>query len=83
MIKGMLGKDIHSGTDDDPGNALVEMLRSVTPYANKEKILLSFQSINGTNRLLIATIAFGMRVDCKGVHRIIHSGPAKNVESYI
>ena len=36
--------------------------------ANKEKILLSFQSINGTIRLLIATIVFGMGVDCKGVH---------------
>ena len=36
--------------------------------ANKEKILRSFQSINGTIRLLIATIVFGMGVDCKGVH---------------
>ena len=42
MIKGMLGKDIYSGTDDDPRNALVEMLHSCTPSANKaEKILLT------------------------------------------
>ena len=26
-------------------------------------------------------IAFGMGVDCKGVHRVIHYGPAKNVYS--
>ena len=77
MIKGILGKDIYSGTDDDPGNALVEMLHSCTPSANKEKILLSFQSINGTFQLLIASIAFGMGEDCKGVHRVIHYGPAK------
>ena len=32
--------------------------------------------------LLIAMIAFGMGVDCKGVHRVIHYGPAKNVKSY-
>ena len=83
MIKGILGKDIYSGTDDDPGNALVEMLHSCTPSANKEKILLSFQSINETIQLLIASIAFGMGEDCKGVHRVIHYGPAKNVESYI
>ena len=83
MIKGMLGKDIYGGTDDDPRNALVEMLHSCTPSANKENIFLSFRSINGTIRLLIATIAFGMGVDCKGVHRVIHYGPAKNVESYI
>lgn len=24
-----------------------------------------------------------MGVDCKGVHRVIHYGPAKNVEAYI
>ena len=83
MIKGMLGNDVSNGTDDDPTNVLVEMLHSWTPPANKEKILLSFQSTTGTIRLLIATIAFGMGVDCKGVHRVIHYGPAKNVESYI
>ena len=83
MIKGMLGKDIYSGTDDDLGNALVEMLHSCTASANKEKILISFQSINGTIQLLIATISFGMGVHCKRVHRVIHYGPAKNVESYI
>ena len=38
----MLGKDIYSGNDDDPGNVLMEMLHSCTPSANKEKILLSF-----------------------------------------
>ncbi|EDO29588.1 predicted protein, partial [Nematostella vectensis] len=34
-------------------------------------------------RLLIATIAFGMGVDCKGVKRVIHYGPSKSVEAYI
>ena len=83
MVKGMLGKDIYHGTDNDSTNVLVEMLHSCTPSANKEKILLSYQSVTGTIRLLIATIAFGMGVDCKGVHRVIHYGPAKNVEAYI
>ena len=27
--------------------------------------------------------AFGMGVDCKGVNRIIHYGPSKNVEAYV
>ena len=83
MIKRMLGQDIYHGTDNDPTSVLVEMLHSCTPSANKEKILLSFQSMAGTILLLIATIVFGMRVDCKGMHRIIHYGPAKNVEAYI
>lgn len=83
--------DIFSGSDEDPSNALVEMRHFCTPSANKERILLSFQLITGTIRLLIATIAFGMGVDCKGVNRVIHYGvnrvihygPAKNVEFYI
>ena len=83
IIKGMLGMDIFSGGDEDPSNALGEMLHSCTPSANKERILFSFQSITGIIRLLIATIVFGMGVDCKGVNRVIHYGPAKNVEFYI
>ena len=59
------------------------MLHSCTPSTNKERILLSFESITGTIRLLIATIAFGMRVDCNGVYRMIHYGPSRNVEAYI
>ena len=31
----------------------------------------------------MATIEFGMGVDCKGVHRTIHFGPPKNIEAYI
>ena len=31
----------------------------------------------------MATIAFGMGVDCKGVHRTIHFCPSKNIEAYI
>jgi len=62
----MLGVNIfHETGSDDQTNVLVEMLHSCTPSANKEKILHSFQSMTGTIRLLIATIAFGMGVDCK------------------
>jgi superfamily II DNA helicase RecQ len=49
---------------------------------NKENILKSFSVECGAIRLLIATIAFGMGVDCKGVKRVIHFGPLKNIESY-
>ena len=80
-IKALLGKDMFTGDDSD--NVLVEMLHSCTPAANKQNILESFQSDNGTIRLLIATIAFGMGVDCRGVHRVIHFGPSKNVEAYV
>ena len=71
------------GTGNDPTNVLVEMLHSCTPAANKDKILHSFQSVTRTIRLLIATIAFGMGVDCKGVRRVVHCGPSKNVEANV
>ena len=79
-IKGMLGQNMYAGNGE---NALVEMLHSCTPAANKENILHSFQSEGGSIRLLIATIAFGMGVDCKGVHRIVHYGPSKTMEAYV
>ena len=79
-IRGLLGKD---GMKSSSGSTLVEMLHSCTPEANKKDILESFQQDHGSVRLLIATIAFGMGVDCKGVQRIIHYGPSKTIEAYI
>ena len=34
-------------------------------------------------RVLVATLAFGMGVNCKGVHRIIYYGPAKSIEAFV
>ena len=59
------------------------MLHSCTPASNKENILQSFQKEQGYIRILVATIAFGMGVDCKEVYTTIHFGPAKNVECYM
>ena len=33
-------------------------------------------------RLLIAKIAFGMGVDCKGVYKVIHYGPPADLDDY-
>ena len=79
-IKGLLGKE---NMINDNGSPLVEMHHSCTPEANMNSILESFQQEHGAVRLLIATIAFGMGVDCKGVKTIIHFGPSKNLESYV
>ena len=77
-IKGLLGKENMINVNGSP---LVEMFHSCTPEANKNSILESFQQEHGAVRL--ATIAFGMDVDCKGVKTIIHYGPSKNLESYV
>ena len=80
IIKGLLGNE---NMINDNGSPLVEMLHSCTPEANKNSILESFQQEHGAVRLLIATIAIGMGVDCKGVKTIIHYGSYKNLESYV
>ena len=63
-------------------NCLIEMLHSCTPLANKENIIKSFTAEQGVIHVLVATVTFGMGVNCKAVSRIIHFGPAKNIQSY-
>lgn len=79
-MSGLLGKENMTSSNGYP---LVEMLHSCTPEANKKIVLESFQQEHGSVRLLIATIAFGMGINCKGVQRVIHYGPSKNVEAYV
>jgi len=51
---------------------------------NKIKtILKSFSDENGCIRVLIATIAYGMGIDCKAVKNGIHCGPPQNLERYL
>jgi len=79
-LKSMLGQCTYEKGSKCP---VLEMLHSCTPDDNKEAVLESFWKENGPILVLIATIAFGMGVDCKGVHRTIHFGPSKNVEAFI
>lgn len=67
----------------NPVNRLVEMLHSGTPVNVKEHIAHQFSSNSSHLRVLIATIAYGMGVNCQGVTRIIHFGPSKSVQAYI
>lgn len=66
------------------GEAMLEMLHSCTPVANKNAIMESFSTETGTIRIFVATIAFVMGVNCKAVKRVtcIHFGPSKTIESY-
>ena len=80
-LRSCLGKHFYHGQSVE--SAVLEMLHSCTPQANKDNIIKSFQDPNGIVKVLVATIAFGMGIDCKEVHTSIHFGPPKNVESYI
>ena len=48
----------------------------------KKTITDSFTKDNGLIRLLIASVAFGMGVDCKGLHLVVHYGPPNDIDYY-
>lgn len=64
-------------------NRMVAMYHSGTSPTIQEVVLASFSDPNGKVRIIIATTAFGMGVDIKGLHRIINYGPPSDIESYI
>lgn len=82
-LRSMLGNSFFAETIGDRTNVILEIIHSCSPPSNKDSVLKSFQDINGNIRILVATIAFGMGVDCQGVHRTIHFGPSKNLEAFV
>ena len=58
------------------------MFHSKTSDTIKNYILDSFSKHDGKIRFLIATVAFGMGVDCKGLNYIFHYGPPSTTEDY-
>lgn len=48
----------------------------------KEFVTNSFSTIHGTVRVLVATIAFGLGIDCKGLQTVIHYGPPASLDDY-
>ena len=84
ILRGLLRKDLFiQKTSTGEKLPLVEMLHSCTPATNTKNVLTSFQHEDGIIRVLVATIAFGMGVNCKAVRRIIHYGPSKNIEAFV
>nr|XP_006819128.1 PREDICTED: Bloom syndrome protein homolog [Saccoglossus kowalevskii] len=64
-------------------NRLFGMFHSKTNESVKQHIISSFQNPNGVVRVLFTTIAFGMGMDVKGVHQIIHLGPSNDIDEYM
>ena len=62
---------------------LVELFTACTEKNIKDNILKMFVNPNGTLRIVFATIAFGMGLDCPNVRRVIHWGASNDVEAYI
>ncbi len=49
----------------------------------KETIINSFTKAESPLRLVVATVAFGMGLDCCNIRRVIHWSPPKDIESYL
>ena len=62
---------------------LIDMFTACTHPPVKDAILKNFCDPNGPLRIVVATIAFGMGLDCPNVRRIIHWGASNDIEAYM
>lgn len=62
---------------------LADMYHTAMTVDLKEKVLQSFCTVNGKLRLLIATTAFGLGIDCPDIRRVYHWGPPSDLDSYV
>lgn len=84
FLRGELGTNftepVHA--PDVPSFRLVDMFTSVTDSWHKTEIIQLFKK-RSSLRIVIATIAFGMGVDCADVRQILHVGLPDDTSSYI
>jgi len=79
-----LGDDFTEPIDapDLQGFRLVDMFHSCTNSEIKTTILEQFCKPSHL-RIVVATVAFGMGIDCPDVRQVVHFGPPDNIEAYI
>ena len=70
------------GAPDIPTFRLVDMFLSCTDEVVKEEIISMFTK-KSCLRIIIATVAFGMGIDCPDVRQVIHMGAPSDIESYV
>ena len=82
-FKNTLGKDI-SEPKGHPNCAelrLVDMFSACTHPEVKNIILKQFQTQDSALRIIVATIAFGLGIDCSNIRHIIHWGAPEDIET--
>ena len=84
FFKTSLGNSFTEPPDapDFPRFRLVDMFMSCTEEIVKESIVRLFTT-DSHLRVVIATIAFGMGIDCHDIRQVIHYGSPSDIESYI
>ena len=59
------------------------MFTACTERKVKDQIIQSFSEVSSPLRIVIATSAFGMGIDCPNIRQVIHFGSPEDVESYV
>ena len=59
------------------------MFNSRIDELTQEHILKSMAVADGSVRVLLATIEYGMGINCKDVKVVLHYGPSYNLETYL
>ena len=62
---------------------LVDMCTGVTHKDIQDSIIASFHDPAAPLHIVVATVAFGMGVDCSSVSQVIHWRPPADMESYL
>lgn len=84
-IRNRLGKEFTEpfGAPDLARFRLVDMFTACTERDVKQNILTAYCTADSHLRVVIATVAFGMGLDCPNVRRVIHWGPSGDIELYL
>lgn len=84
-VKRLLGKNITEPPETPPhlSNCLVSVFTSVSTTHMRELLLQEFSKGGTKLRLLIATTAFGLGVDCSDIERIINWGSPSTLEELV
>ena len=64
-------------------HGLVDMFNKACSISKRSEVLQSFCEDSGKLRIIIASTAFGMGVDCANIREVIHWGPPTTLDTYI
>ena len=64
-------------------SCLFAMYHAKVTDSQKAVIMESFSKVDGSCRVLFATVAFGMGINIPDIRRVIHFGPSTDIEEYV